>query len=215
MTSVIRPKKYLNDLNYLVQIMGRRRIVLKIVCIGDGAVGKTSIVKRYLSGDFRHDYVMTLGLDLFTKPEKIRFKGSEIEVVWQIWDLSGQQYWRDVISSFYKGANGAILVFDVTNNLSYENTIEWALEFYRHAGQQPIVLVGNKIDLRDKIYDSLKSNEGARRAYELSRLMGIKIPYIETSALENINIDVVFNTLKKLIFENAITKLLNETESEK
>ncbi len=186
----------------------RKKIVLKIVIMGDGAVGKTSIVRRYLEGEFKHEYLMTVGVDLYTKKEKINIRGKEIDVTWQIWDLSGQQYWREVVSSFYKGAHGAVLVFDITNDLSYQNMLDWALEFSRLGGGRPIVVVGNKIDLRDKVPDSLNIDDGKRKAYELSKLLGIKTTYIETSALENINISEVFNKVKEMIVSEALNKIM-------
>ncbi len=186
----------------------KKKVVLKIIIMGDGAVGKTSLVRRYLVGDFRHEYLMTVGVDLYTKKEKLHVKGSEIEIVWQIWDLSGQQYWRDVVSSFYKGAHGAVLVFDITNDLSYQNILDWALEFNRFGGERPIIVVGNKIDLRDKVPDSIKSDDGERKAYELSKLLGIKTTYIETSALENVNINKVFEKMKEMIISEALSKII-------
>lgn len=185
-----------------------KKIILKIIVMGDGAVGKTSIVRRYLEGDFKHEYLMTVGVDLYTRKEKLVIRGKEINVVWQIWDLSGQQYWRGVVTSFYRGAHGAVLVFDITNDLSYENMLDWALEFNRHGGEGPIVVVGNKIDLRDKVPDSLREYDGERKAYELAKLLGIKTAYIETSALENVNIDKVFDKMKEMIISYALKKII-------
>ena len=86
--------------------------------------------------------------------------------------------------------------------------LDWALEFSRFGGERPIVVVGNKIDLRDKIPDSLKTDEGERKAYEISRLLGIKTTYVETSALENINISNVFDKMKEMIISEAIEKIV-------
>lgn len=186
----------------------KKKIVLKIIVMGDGAVGKTSIVRRYLEGDFKHEYLMTVGVDLYTKKEKLSIKGREIDVVWQIWDLSGQQYWREVISSFYRGAHGAVLVFDITNDSSYQNVLDWALEFSRFGGEKPIVVVGNKIDLRGKIPYSIDQTDGERKAYELSRLLGVKTTYVETSALKNININDVFDKIRGMVISEAIEKVI-------
>ena len=189
--------------------MSMREVQVKIVLIGDGAVGKTSIAHRFLGREFIHEYIMTVGVDFYKKESSIEIpEYGEIKFIWHIWDLAGQPHWKHVRPAFYLGARGALLVFDVANRESYNNAIEWAKEFIRHAGgKYPIVLIGNKIDLRESIPGCITAEEGEELAKKLSDLFGFKVPYIETSALQNINIDKAFQALGELIFKYMIEEL--------
>lgn len=180
------------------------QVYVKIVFIGDGAVGKTSIIKAFIGREFEHEYIMTLGMDMFRKAQKIKVdEDTIIEFIWHIWDIAGQPHWKEVRPSFYKGARGAILVYDVANTESYENIIAWVKEFIAVAGVQPMILVGNKIDLRENIYDCLTYEEGVNKAKEISEEIGLTVPYIESSALKKINIELIFEKIGQLIFEYA------------
>ncbi len=189
--------------------------MLKIVLIGDGAVGKTSIAKRYLGKEFEHEYIMTIGVDFFKKESKINISDvGEITFIWHIWDLSGQPHWRHVRPAFYRGSRGSLLVFDVSNRESYKDAIEWAKEFVKNAGKYPLVLVGNKIDLREIVPDCITSAEGKELAEKISEELGIDVPYIETSAKENINIDDAFSLLAELIFKKLVMDVKKEKANE-
>jgi len=189
--------------------------MLKIVLIGDGAVGKTSIAKRYLGKEFEHEYIMTIGVDFFKKESKIDISDvGEITFIWHIWDLSGQPHWRHVRPAFYRGSRGALLVFDVSNRESYNDAIEWAREFVKNAGKYPLVLVGNKIDLRELVPDCITNAEGKELAKKIGEELDIDVPYIETSAKENINIDDAFTLLAELIFKKLVIDIRKEKASE-
>ncbi|MHA1617428.1 MAG: GTP-binding protein [Candidatus Njordarchaeales archaeon] len=192
-----------------------REVQVKIVLIGDGAVGKTSIAQRFLGKEFTHEYIMTVGVDFYKKETKVEFpEYGEVRFIWHIWDLAGQPHWKHVRPAFYLGARGAILVFDIANRDSYQNAIEWAKEFIRHAGgKYPLVLVGNKIDLRENIPGCITPKEGRELAKELSNLFGFEVPYIETSALLNINIDKAFQELGKLIVKRTVEELERKKSS--
>ena len=112
----------------------------KIVLLGDGAVGKTSLVHRYVEGQFNDKYKATIGVDIFSK------KVGNIDL--QIWDLSGQEHFAAVRNKFYQKAEGALLVFDLTNKKSFDNLDKWVQESRNGVGSNiPIVLLGNKSDL--------------------------------------------------------------------
>jgi len=184
-----------------------KKIIAKIVFIGDGAVGKTSLLKRYLGREFDHDYMMTIGVDRFAKEMTIRYRKTNIIIVWNIWDLAGQPHWINVRSPFYKGAIAGVLVYDVSNPDSYENVENWLHEMIRVTGIRPIVLVANKIDLREIIPECITTEEGLRKSRELSKILGIEVPYIETSAKLNINVEKIFDELGNLIIREAIRKI--------
>ncbi len=120
--------------------------LLKIILIGDGSVGKTSIREYYLGHGFPMQYLPTLGADFSVKNETIC--GENIS--FQIWDLAGQPVFETIRKMYYRGARGAFIVCDVSNPESVMNIYNWIDELWRNNGQGPIpfVILGNKIDLR-------------------------------------------------------------------
>ncbi|UCG00814.1 MAG: GTP-binding protein [Candidatus Heimdallarchaeota archaeon] len=121
--------------------------LLKIILIGDGSVGKTSIRRRYLGNGFPMQYLPTLGADFSVKNEIICGK----KISFQIWDLAGQPVFETIRKMYYHGARGAFIVCDVSNPESVMNIHNWIDELWRNNGHGPIpfVILGNKIDLRD------------------------------------------------------------------
>ncbi len=179
---------------------------LKIVLIGDGGVGKTSIAHRYLRKGFNYEYKQTIGVDVYSKRSIINIKNYKINISWVIWDLAGQPKFREVRKEFYRGAKGAILVFDISRRETFDNILHWANEFLHNSGRYPVVLVGNKVDLRDKVSDPVSPEEGEKLARTLSKIFSIKVPYIESSALLRINIDTIFDEIGMLILRKAFER---------
>ncbi len=132
--------------------------------------------------------MVTLGADFAIK----RIKNSAI----QIWDLAGQAVYKHVRDGYYQGAQGAILVFDITNPSSFDRLPNWYNEITAKIRSNiPMVLVGNKADLRDE-YENTVSNKRAKNyAKLLSDQSGFNVPYLETSALTGMNIENVFDDL--------------------
>jgi len=186
-----------------------RLVRFKIVLIGDGGVGKTSIARRYLGEGFTQEYIKTIGANFYVKRTIFtdNFFG-RILIEWSIWDLAGQPTWDQVRPLYYKGAKAALVVFDVTNARSYYNIPKWISEFWKNAGGVlPFVLVGNKIDLRDAHPNALSPEVGQKYAKLASQQVGVEIPYIETSAKTGENINEAFNYLARIILEYAAAKL--------
>jgi small GTP-binding protein len=121
------------------------RYVLKIVLLGDPSVGKTSLVKRYVDNMFSNDYLMTIGSNILTKT--VHIGDNRIKLC--IWDLGGQPLFKEVRETYCKGANGAILVFDLTRQSTLINLHGWAQTLWRLVGKVPLVFVGNKADLKN------------------------------------------------------------------
>ena len=120
----------------------------KILLLGDGAVGKTSLVNRYVKGQFSDRYKATIGVDIFSK----EVSSQNGDVTLQLWDLSGQTHFSAVRGKFYQKASGALLVFDLTNKKSFENLDNWLKESKDATGVDlTMVLIGNKMDLTDLI----------------------------------------------------------------
>ena len=142
--------------------------VLKIVLIGDGGVGKTAIRERYLGKGFKAQYLLTIGADFAMRDDVIR--GESIR--YQIWDLAGQQRFDAVREVYYKGSVGALLVYDVTRPDSYFNTPKWINELWTNngRGRVPIVVVANKIDMRELSDDTVSPEQGRIFTERLTKL---------------------------------------------
>ncbi|MHA2052152.1 MAG: Rab family GTPase [Candidatus Hodarchaeales archaeon] len=119
---------------------------LKIVLIGDGAVGKTSLRRSYLGEGFEANYQQTIGADFAIYTEQV----GSFKVKFVIWDLAGQLMFHQVRKSFYKGCHGALIVCDITNPTSFDNLRDWINELWKNndLGPVPFVILGNKEDLR-------------------------------------------------------------------
>eukprot|EP00829_Urostomides_striatus_P009350 TRINITY_DN204_c0_g1_i3.p1 TRINITY_DN204_c0_g1~~TRINITY_DN204_c0_g1_i3.p1 ORF type:complete len:145 (+),score=37.68 TRINITY_DN204_c0_g1_i3:166-600(+) len=117
---------------------------IQILTLGDGKVGKTSLLKRYNEDAFTTHHLTTIGIDFITKDIKL---GNE-NISVKIWDTAGQERFRTITHTFYKQAQGVLLVFDVTDKTSYENLHTWVNSISEHADQGIIkYLIANKIDL--------------------------------------------------------------------
>ncbi len=167
----------------------------KVIVLGDGAVGKTSIVHRYVTEKFQKRYTATIGVDILNKSLKIVQGVTEYEVNLNLWDIGGQDSFKLVRGKFYKQAIAALLIFDVTNRKSFDNLENWIKEAIENVEQQiPFVLVGNKIDLSDS--RAISSGEIQKKAKEL----GISL-VIEASAVTGEGIDQAFNYLAHTIID--------------
>lgn len=160
----------------------------KVVMLGDSSVGKSSMLCRYVDKDFNENHISTIGVDFKITTVKIDDKIVKL----QLWDTAGQERFRTIVGSYYRGAQGIILVFDVTNKESFDNLDYWIREMdSNYICDEPkmrnVYIIGNKTDLNRKRIISFE------RAEEFSRLNGAK--YFETSAKDNIGIDDFFKDL--------------------
>ena len=186
-----------------------KRIRVKIVLIGDGGVGKTSIARRYLGESFIHEYKRTIGADFYVKRDTYEDNDlGKIMFEWLIWDLAGQPAYNEVRPLYYRGAQGALVVFDLTRPETYYNIPKWLSEYWRHCGSVlPFVLVGNKVDIRDSSPNPVPPEAGMEYAKIASKTVGIQIPYIETSAKTGENIPKAFEFLASVIINYTKLKL--------
>ncbi|MHA2272547.1 MAG: GTP-binding protein [Candidatus Hodarchaeales archaeon] len=184
-------------------------LVCKIALLGDGAVGKTALRDRFLGKEFMGTYTMTIGADFASK--LITINGQELK--FQIWDLAGQPRFKAVREAYYRGAVGALLVYDVVRPPSFEATPTWIMEAWKNNGKGriPIVILGNKIDLRPSQPEVLqiRTEQGQALAEELSEITqphGFGIDFLETSALTGENVENAFRSLAKNILSYIETK---------
>lgn len=161
---------------------------LKIIVVGDSGVGKSNILNRFCSNQFNMDSKATIGVELFTKTYKIYNKVAKII----FWDTAGQERYKSLTSSFYRGAKGAIIVYDITRPDSFKNIDKWFNEI-REFGEPntSLLLIGNKSDLKH-----LRAVDTSR-ALEKAQTLGLGL--METSALDSSNINEAF---KKILTGN-------------
>ena len=173
------------------QEQGVYDLIFKIILIGDSSVGKTNIFTKYLNDEFDPDSKATVGVEFGTKNLKINNKLIKV----QIWDTAGQERYRSITSAYYKGAKGSLLVYDITNKLTFDNLDKWISELKNNGDSDiSMILVGNKTDLESNRVVSLE--EGKNKA------KFNKMAFIETSALNGNNIEKAFNELITDIFRN-------------
>ena len=175
----------------------------KVCLLGNGHVGKTSIKRRYLGMQFRETYMATIGADFTLKEHQYK----DIIIKYLIWDLAGQIKYQNIRDSYFLGASGLLLVYDVTNFLSFQELNLWLEEFHRTVKEPiPIILVGNKIDLREGGVLSISTGEGEAKAKELSHQFHSYVYFVETSAKTGTNIDLAFDKLSEVLYETQIEK---------
>lgn len=118
----------------------------KLILVGDGGVGKTTFVKRHLTGEFEKKYVATLGVEV----HPLRFQTNFGPMVFNVWDTAGQEKFGGLRDGYYIQGQCAILMFDVTARVTYKNVPNWHRDLVRVCEGIPIVLVGNKVDIKDR-----------------------------------------------------------------
>ncbi len=162
-------------------------IILKICLLGEAKVGKTTLVYRYIENKFRTDFRSTLGVNLLKKTVKI----GDSTIATQIWDLGCQEPFKKLRKLYLEGAEGALLLFDVTNQQSFIKLGEWISSFREVHGNKPVVLIGNKIDLKENVI--IDQSQAERYASENNMSL------VLTSAKTGVNVDKAFVDLLKRI----------------
>jgi len=163
----------------------------KIVLLGDPSVGKSSLAKRFVDNMFRMDYIMTIGMDIRSKIVHVQ-DNKIVKLV--IWDLGGQSFFKDVRETYCKGANGAIIVFDLTRQETFMNLHEWLQTLWKTAGKLPLAICANKFDLR-----SIRTIS-RERALDIVRFSSAE--YFETSAKTGENVAKAFLFITDTILTN-------------
>ena len=138
--------------------------VLKLCLLGDGGVGKTSLVYRFIENRFSRDFKSTLGVNLLKKKLKV----DDIDISAQIWDLGGQKAYRKLRKLYLEGSQGALVIFDVTNQASFDNLDDWVQSLIEIRGNDvPMIIVGNKTDLNANRVISQEQAEAYAKKYNL------------------------------------------------
>lgn len=164
--------------------------MFKLLLIGDSGVGKSCLLLRFADGAFTENFISTIGVDFKIKTMEVERK----KVKLQIWDTAGQERFQTITTSYYRGAHGLIICYDVTNEKSFENIKKWLDDVERNASSNVVkLLVGNKIDLVDK----------RKVDYATAQALADKlnIPYLETSAKDSTNVEKAFTRLTSSIMK--------------
>ncbi|KAL6496233.1 Ras-related protein RABE1c [Orobanche gracilis] len=172
--------------------------LIKLLLIGDSGVGKSCLLLRFSDGSFTTSFITTIGIDF--KIRTIELDGKRIKL--QIWDTAGQERFRTITTAYYRGAMGILLVYDVTDESSFNNIRNWIRNIEQHASDNVNkILVGNKADM-DESKRAVPTSKGQALADEY----GIK--FFETSAKTNLNVEEVFFSIAR-----DIKQRLSETDS--
>ena len=164
--------------------------IFKLILIGNSGVGKSCILQRYMKHTFEESYKCTIGVDFLMK--SIVINGQTVKL--QLWDTAGQEKYKSMVSSYYRGANVALIVFDITNHQSFEALPLWIENYYKNGPEQKnIILIGNKKDLEDLRQVTQQEVEAFS---ETNNMM-----YFETSAKEGDNIEYIFNYAAQKLLE--------------
>merc|ERR1711908_145464 len=177
--------------------------VFKLVLIGDSGVGKSCLLLRFADDTYTESHISTIGVDF--KIRTIQLAGKTIKL--QIWDTAGQERFRTITSSYYRGAHGIIVVYDVTEPETFHAVERWMTEIERFAGPEVNkMIVGNKCDMvTKKVVDYAKAKEFADQH---------GIPFFETSAKDNQNVEQAFLDLTRDIKKNMGAKSIAATPAQ-
>ncbi|XP_012680472.1 ras-related protein Rab-10-like [Clupea harengus] len=167
-------------------------LLFKLLLIGDSAVGKTSVLFRFSDDAFNTTFISTIGIDF--KIKTVEMQGKKIKL--QIWDTAGQERFHTITTSYYRGAMGIMLVYDITNTKSFESISKWLRNIDEHASEEvERMLLGNKCDMDDKRVVPTAKGE------QIAAEHGIR--FFETSAKSNVNIEKAFLCLAEDILSKT------------
>ena len=196
---IIENEKEANSDNVSENSEGSRnyQILFKVILIGDSGIGKTSIINRYVNNIYTEKYLCTIGVDFLTKS----FEIEDVNIKLQIWDTAGMERYRQITTSYYRGANAAVIAFDLTNRKSFENIKKWINLYYEYSNpliSKSITIVGNKSDL---------IAERSVKSEEIEELLKINtgFSYEEVSAKTGENIDSIFDKIALRLFKELKT----------
>ncbi|KAG8276974.1 ras-related protein Rab-11A-like [Homalodisca vitripennis] len=177
--------------------------LFKIVLIGDSGVGKSNLLSRFTRNEFTLESKSTIGVEFATR--SIQVDGKTLKA--QIWDTAGQERYRAITSAYYRGAVGALLVYDIAKHLTYDNVERWLQELRDHADHNIVImLVGNKRDLR---HLRAVPTEEARGFAERNGLS-----FVETSALDSTNVELAFHNTLLAIYHMVTQRQVRDSPHE-
>ena len=174
-------------------------VLFKIVLIGDSFVGKTNIMSKYLKNEFHEDSKATVGVEFGAK--KFDIDGKAVKA--HIWVTAGQERYKAITTTYYKGAKGALIVYDITRKETFDSVDRWISELNNSGDKNmTMLLIGNKCDLDSQRQVTKEQGEEKAKAF--------KVAFLETSASSGENLDVAFEMIMKEVYN----KCKNEIEED-
>ncbi len=177
---------------------GRTEMIFKIIVIGDPAVGKTSLLTNFCGDKFNYEYIPTVGVNITKEPVTIKDDmGKDTKINLMVWDIAGQPQFYMLHRPYFNGADGMMLVYDLTRSSSFSNINNWFSTAVKYGlSGIPRLLIGNKIDL----------NEERKIILPMAEHLSEKIdePFFETSALTGKNVKLIFEKMAKLTLRSKL-----------
>ena len=168
----------------------------KLLLVGDGGVGKTTLVKRHLTGEFEKKYIPTLGVEV----HPLKFSTNCGDLVFNVWDTAGQEKFGGLRDGYYIQGQCAIIMFDVTSRITYKNVPNWHRDIVRVCENIPIVLVGNKVDVQDRQVKARNITFHRKR----------NLQYYDLSARTNYNFHMPFKWLARRLTNQPSLEFIGE-----
>ncbi len=167
-----------------------KQVTLKFLILGDGGVGKTSLINRFVQGEFIDSATMTIGMDVFTKSFLIDAMNCQL----MIYDISGQERFRFMVENYMKGAHGALLLFDITLMTSFVNIGKWMSLVNKYYESLPVILIASKYDLKEF---SMVGDLLAKKTQKKYKM----VDYVKTSSKNNMNVLEAFDKLTHYVLD--------------
>merc|ERR1711934_1211760 len=187
----------MGEANQTMQAVQQDMPSFKLVLVGDGGTGKTTFVKRHLTGEFEKKYVATLGVEVHAMP----FDTNRGRLIFNVWDTAGQEKFGGLRDGYYIQGQCAIIMFDVTSRVTYKNVPNWHRDLTRVCENIPIVLCGNKVDVKDR---------KVKPKHILFHRKKPNIQYYDISAKSNYNFEKPFLWITRKLTGNQNVKFVAE-----
>ena len=169
---------------------------LKFIIVGDSSVGKSCLLLRFTDGRFKNTHDLTIGVEFGSRIVQFDQKAS---VKLQIWDTAGSEQFQSVTRSYYRGAICAILCYDITRRVSFQNCVKWLEDIQSYGSEKALViLVGNKLDLKDRRQVSYEEGE---KFAKMNNLI-----FFETSALDATGVEEMFSAAARDVYDGILTQ---------
>ena len=168
----------------------------RFIIVGDSSVGKSCLLLRFTDGRFKTSHDLTIGVEFGSRLVQV---DNKVNVKLQVWDTAGQESFRSITRSYYRGSICALLCYDITRRISFQNCAKWLEDIQTHSYSKiTIILIGNKADLADRRQVSYEEGKVFARANDMY--------FFETSALTNENVEEAFNKAARDVYEGVMTQ---------